>query len=109
MDLHERVVSTVMGAIWGAVLGVIAVMLMRNHSYSLAYWKNMIGGCSALFAIFGFIFKSSIGTVIGTLINIIITNAVQDRGDHIFSGLTFWIKAIVVIALASAIYWYLKT
>jgi hypothetical protein len=108
MDLQERLVSAVMGAIGGAVLGFVAVMLMRHHSYSLVYWRNMIVGSSALFAVLGFVFKSSIGTVIGTLINIFITDAVQDRGDHIFSGLSFWIKAIIVALIAGAIYWYLK-
>jgi hypothetical protein len=108
MNLHERLVSAVMGAIWGAVLGVIAAMLMRHHSYSLVYWKNMIAGSSALFAVLGFIFKSSIGTVIGTLINVFITDAVQYRGDHIFSGLSFGFKAIIIAVIVGIIYWYLR-
>lgn len=115
MELHERLVSAVLGALWGAVLGAMAALLMHysghrvhNLHFSITYWKNMIVGCSGLFAVLGFIFKSSIGGVIGTLMNLLATNATRNDDSDFLGNQSLWVKALLVCGVAALVYWLLK-
>jgi ABC-type branched-subunit amino acid transport system permease subunit len=115
MELHERLVSAVLGALWGAVLGVMAALLLHytgyrapSFNFSITYWKNMIVGCSGGFAILGFIFKSSIGGVIGTLMNLLVTDATRNNDSDFLDNQSFWVKALVVCGIATLVYWLVK-
>jgi hypothetical protein len=74
MDLQERVVASIMGALWGAVVGVMLALMLDtlavgfySNNFSLAEWKRTVIACATLFGVMGFIFKSSVATVLGTL------------------------------------------
>jgi hypothetical protein len=115
MELHERFVSAVLGALWDAVFGVVAALLMHHtgyrsptFSFSIVYWKNMILGCSGLFAILGFIFKSSIGGLIGTVMNLVVTTATRNNESDLLDSQGFWVKAVLVCGIAALVYWLVK-
>ncbi len=74
MNLHERLVSAALGALSGAVLGLMLVLFFHYavgsgvyREFSIADWKNTIAGCAVACAILGFIFKANAGSIIGTL------------------------------------------
>jgi hypothetical protein len=115
MELHERLVSTVLGALWGAVLGVIAALLLDysvhrvySFNFSINHWKNMIMGCAGLFAVLGFIFKSSIGSVIGTLMNLLVTGATRNNDSDFLADQSLWVKALLVCGVAGLVYCLVK-
>lgn len=76
MDLQERFVATVMGAIWGAVLGFMLAILLDTLSrggysthFDLMEWRRTILACAGVFASLGLVFKSSAAKVLGTLMS----------------------------------------
>jgi hypothetical protein len=76
MELHERLVSALMGAIWGAVLGVLVALFLHyvvgndfDQGFLILDWKNVIIGSAGLFAALGLIFKASVATAIGAVMN----------------------------------------
>lgn len=108
MELHERFVSACMGAIWGAVLGVFVGLFFHfivGHDFDKGFlifnWKNTIIGCAGLFAAMGLIFKASVGTAIGTLMNWA-WNGIQLENSN-----SLWFN--VLIACAVILIWYLYT
>jgi len=111
MDLQERVVAAVMGALWGAFLGLMVAMalslvrpLTGNDDYQVVNWLDVIAGCAALFAVSGFLFKTSIATVIGNLIAWTYARLIQ-RHDPT-DGLPWWIQLLFYAGLAAPAYWF---
>jgi hypothetical protein len=108
MHLQERIVSAILGAIFGALFGLVSALLSRNRSYAFTHWENMVIGSAIVFAVLGFVFKSAAGTIIGSLFDGVVSRAVQNGTGDFVSGLAFWIKALIVTAVAAAVYWYIK-
>lgn len=111
MDLQERFIAAVMGALWGAFLGLIVAMalslirpLTGNDDYLIVNWLGVIAGCSALFAVLGLIFKTSTGTIIGTSIALTYDRLIQrhDPAD----GLPWWVQLLFYAGLAALAYWF---
>lgn len=110
MDLEERFVCTVMGAIWGALLGLMLAMalslvrpLLNNNDYLVFNWVEVIAACSALFAVLGLLFKTSIAAILGNLISLTYTHGLRREAPD---GLPWWIQVLFYAAVAALAYWF---
>jgi hypothetical protein len=115
MELHERFVSAVLGALWGALLGLLVALFFHylpgdsfERGFLIVEWKSTIFGCAGFFAAMGLIFKSSIATVIGTLINWWWRVISRNNEDGLLSNESNWVKSMVIGVLALLLYWYVK-
>ena len=111
MNLRERFVAAVMGALWGAFLGLMIAMalssvrpLTGDDDYLVVNWLDVIAGCAALFAVLGLVFKTSIATVIGNSIAWTYARLIQrhDPAD----GLPWWVQILLYAGLAALAYWF---
>jgi drug/metabolite transporter (DMT)-like permease len=86
ISLGERLVSAILGVLFGAVIGAILVWLLGVYSHSLPtsptaldvrYWIAMP---AIAFGLVGLIFGSAVGTVIGTVFSALFESE-QERGS----------------------------
>src|SRR3954471_914008 len=99
-----------MGAIWGALLGLMLAMalslvrpLLNNNDYLVFNWVEVIAACSALFAVLGLLFKTSIAAVLGNLISLTYTRGLRrDAPD----GLPWWVQVLFYAAVAALAHWF---
>ena len=110
MDLQERFVSAVMGALWGAFLGLMIAMALSvtrpflgNNDYPVFSWVEVIAACSALFAVLGLLFKTSIAAVLGNLIALTYTHGLRREAPD---GLPWWVQILFFAAVAALAYWF---
>lgn len=110
MDLEERFVCTVMGALWGAFLGLMVAMalslvrpLLNNNEYLVFNWIEVIAACSALFAVLGLLFKTSIAAVLGNLIALTYTHGLRREAPD---GLPWWAQLLFFVAVAALAWWF---
>ena len=115
MDIEERFVAAVMGAIWGAFLGFLLALLMyyqATSSYTLSAlftnFKTVIFLPSALFAVLGLIFKASVGTWVGILMDWFWVLITRDSERGLLSQHHWWIKALVIGIACVGIYGCVK-
>ena len=115
MNIEERFVAAVMGAIWGAFLGVLLALLLYgrvNSPFTLgALFNNfttVIFLPSALFAALGLIFKASVGTWIGVVMNWLWALITGDAERGLLSEYRWWIKVLVIGVVCLGIYSYVK-
>ena len=115
MDIEERFVSALLGAFWGAFLGVLLVMVMYyqvNTAYTLsalfANWKSVILYCSAFFALLGLVFKLSAASVIGRVMDWLWVLVTNDNERGVLSQHHYWIKFLVIGIFCLAVYWFVK-
>jgi hypothetical protein len=110
MDLEERLVCTVMGALWGALLGLMLAMalsltrpFLHNNDYLAFNWVEVIMGCSALFAVLGLLFKTSVAAILGNLIALTYTHGLRREAPD---GLPWWAQVLFFAAVAALAYWF---
>ncbi len=115
MDIEERFVSAVMGALWGAFLGVLLVMVMYyqvNTSYTsaalFANWKSVILLSSALFAVVGLVFKASAASLIAGVMDWLWVLVTGDKDRGLLSQYHTWIKLLIIGIFCVAVYWFVK-
>ena len=115
MDIEERFVAAVMGAICGAFLGFLLALLMYgqvNSPYTLGAiftnLKTVIFLPSGLFAALGLIFKASVGTWIGVVMNWLWALITGDLERGLLSQHHWWIKVLVIGVVCLGIYSYAK-
>ena len=115
MDIEERFVSAVLGAFWGAFLGVLLVIVMyyqANTAYTSAAFfangKSVIFYCSAFFAVLGLVFKSSTASMIGRVMDWLWILVTSDNERGLLSQYRYWIKLLVVGIFCLAVYWFVK-
>jgi hypothetical protein len=109
-DLQERFVSAVMGALWGAFLGLMIAMalsltrpFLHNNDYLVFNWVEVIAACSALFAVLGLLFKTSIAAILGNLIALTYTHGLRREAPD---GLPWWVQILFFAAVAALAYWF---
>lgn len=99
-----------MGAIWGALLGLMLAMalslvrpLLNNNDYLAFNWVEVIAACSALFAVLGLLFKTSIATVLGNLVALTYTHGLRREAPD---SLPWWLQVLFYAAVAALAYWF---
>ncbi len=115
MVIEERLVAAVMGAIWGAFLGFLLALLLYyqvNSTYTLgALFNNFITVIflpSALFAALGPIFRASVGTWVGVVMNWLWALITGDAERGLLSEYHWWIKVLVIGVVCLGIFSYVK-
>jgi uncharacterized protein YacL len=104
MELHERFVSAVLGALWGLILGLLIALFLHyvvgsdfQSGFLILNWKNTIVGSSIICAILGLLFKANAGTIVGTLMSWVWSAIEYDRET---STLNWWIILIAAVAIS---------
>lgn len=99
-----------MGAIWGALLGLMLAMalslvrpLLNNNDYLAFNWVEVIAACSALFAVLGLLFKTSIAAVLGNLVALTYTHGLRREAPD---SLPWWLQVLFYAAVAALAYWF---
>jgi len=99
-----------MGAIWGALLGLMLAMalslvrpLLNNNDYLVFNWVEVIAACSALFAVLGLLFKTSIAAVLGELVALTYTHGLRREAPD---GLPWWVQILFFAAVVTLAYWF---
>jgi len=99
-----------MGAIWGALLGLMLAMalslvrpLLNNNDYLVFNWVEVIAACSALFAVLGLLFKTSIAAVLGELVALTYTHGLRREAPD---GLPWWVQILFFAAVVALAYWF---
>lgn len=99
-----------MGAIWGALLGLMLAMalslvrpLLNNNDYLAFNWMEVIAACSALFAVLGLLFKTSIAAVLGNLVALTYTHGLRREAPD---SLPWWLQVLFYAAVAALAYWF---
>ncbi|MFZ5555695.1 MAG: hypothetical protein ACOZDY_03040 [Pseudomonadota bacterium] len=108
----DRVIYAVIGATFGAILGVVCWFL-----YGLAFSRNFSGMSlnvhalpwvkvfAGTFAALGFLFKDRVGTIVGnTVAGLFTAEGDRDYGPNLSVR-----HAILAVAAVAGIVWYLVT
>lgn len=105
ITLGERITSSVLGAIFGALIGFILFWLLGVFSQTLGpgqvhgEFENWIGTSAAIFAFVGFLFGRHIGTLLGNILNALFQ--FEDQRNYEFLN---WFPGIIIALLAIGIW-----
>ena len=115
MDLQERLISAALGALWGAVAGVLLAMYLSyvgGHAFDagwlIATWKSTILSCAFAFALLGLVFGVSTATMLGRVMAWFWSLVVQDDSRGLLADYSIWIKLLALGVFAAAVYFYVS-
>jgi hypothetical protein len=115
VDFEQRLVSAILGALWGAFLGVLLVMVMYsqvNTGYTAAalftHWKSVTLWTSALFAALGLLFKTSAASLIASVMDWLWVLVTGDKERGLLTQHHTWINLLVIGMFCLAVYWFVK-
>jgi hypothetical protein len=105
----DRLIYALIGAVFGAVLGLVCWWLyglafsVQVHGTGLNHealpWVKVLAG---LFATLGFVLKDRAGSVVGqTIAGLFSLESQGDHGPHLSFG-----KGLLVLVVIAAIVWY---
>jgi hypothetical protein len=115
MDLEERIVAGVLGAIWGSVLGFLFALLVSYQTqrfYSSGFlrsdWVSTVSGFAVFFGVIGLLLKASAGTLIGWLMNWVWAIITRDHERGLLFYESAWVKVVAFFILVAVVYWIMK-
>ena len=115
MDVQERLISAALGALWGALAGVLLAMFLSyvgGHAFDagwfIATWKSTILACALVFALLGLVLGVSTATVLGRVLAWLWSLVTQDDSRGLLADYGIWIKLLVLGIFAAAIYFYVS-
>jgi hypothetical protein len=114
MELQERFVCCILGAVWEAVLGLLLALFFHyvvgasfDSGFLIFNWKNTILSCAAAFAAIGLVFKASAGSIIGTLMGWV-WSAIEHDSETNKPSFRLFLAVLATLAALSHYYFAAK-
>lgn len=115
MDIQERVISGILGVIWGAVLGLLIALALSyfvGASYSrgflIADWRSTIIGSAVLCGLGGLVFKTSVATAIGTMMTWVFNAITHNNEGGVLDHFPTWMKLAALLLIGYVFYLYVR-